>query len=233
MSFTDSIKNSLEKVTAATRDLVRGAQEVRADLDSVRELIAAKGREIQKILEAPPPPEERIATHARLVDAKASAWERAYWPGFLLRLDGALSNQDLAGHVSSARRQPELPSTLDLDPDGARCFFRGSEMKADFARVLRAHPYEAGPASGERPALLERLRAELVELEAAEEDAVDKLNAQGVMVAHRVAVVERRERAERAGQLEAERLKNRRHTEEALKRTPTYHTANFKPGSPR
>jgi hypothetical protein len=110
-------------------------------------------------------------------------------------------------------------------------------VKAEFRQALLARPDEAGPASGARPELLERLRAELVELEAAEEKLVDELNANGIVVAHRPEVVARREDERRAREREAERLKNEQWLEEQKRNgrlgTRGVHHATFKPGSPR
>jgi hypothetical protein len=109
-------------------------------------------------------------------------------------------------------------------------------MKADFRRALLARPYKAGPASGERPALLERLRAELGEVEAAEERLVDELLAHGIVVAHRDEVVKRRE-TERRDRDNAERKRqDERWLEEQKRRghlgTVPVHTAHFKPSQP-
>jgi hypothetical protein len=89
----------------------------------------------------------------------------------------------------------------------------------------------------ERPAQLERLRAELVELEGAEEKLVDELIANGIVVDHRPEVLARREDERRAREREAERLKNEQWLEEQKRLgrlgTREVHTATFKPGHPR
>jgi hypothetical protein len=231
-----SFRNVLTKITKAKEDAEEAAQTLRQAVDTGREQISVKKREMAYLREAPPPPEERIATHARLVDEKAHEWELAYWPGYLSQLDGSLTPEDLAGRVSSAPRPPRLPSNPGFDPDGARCFFQGDAMKADFRRALLARPYEAAPATGERPALLERLRGELVELETADEALVDELHAHGISFPHRDEVLTRREDERRAREREAERLKNEQWLagQKGLGRLGTreVHHANFKPSRP-
>ncbi|MEW5980804.1 MAG: hypothetical protein AB1806_00370 [Acidobacteriota bacterium] len=77
-------------------------------------------------------------------------------------------------------------------------------------------PAEVGAPSAERPDPIARLRDELATLEAAEEQAVDNAISAGVIVAHRPAVVQRRENEKRRRELDEQAVARRAERQRAL-----------------
>jgi hypothetical protein len=231
-----SFKDTLAKITGAKRDIESGQQLLRQGLDTAREQIGTRRAEVQHLETVLPPAGELITNAERLIDQAGQEWAKGYGHGLLLKLAGRMSVQELSGHVSTQPLRPELPfSVVEPVPFGAACFFRAADWKAAFAAAIRTLPFEAGPPTAERPALLERLRAELVELEGAEEKLVDELNANGITVAHRPEVIGRRDREARDRERAAERAQHQRWLDGAKKSQgpSTVHAATFKPGPPR
>jgi hypothetical protein len=144
-----------------------------------RRAIAAKRAELQRAEAGPRPPAEVIGRFEAWVDELAAYQAREYGRGLVVHRFGSVSKEPGTG-------APWGPGT-ELTW-GFAALFLGPELKQRFADLVRATAYEAGPPAAERPALVERLRGELAQLEAEEEQLVDEAAAAGVTIAHRAPV---------------------------------------------
>jgi hypothetical protein len=235
MTMIEKAKALVTEVTA----VLQGARSAQAQIETttrdarekharIRETVEAKLRARDEARDALPPDGELDAHVRRLVGAYAQAWLNDHGLGVLLQLAGQLSRLELNGRTSTRMGHPALPlAPSEPLPFGLQAALDPEGMTARWIALIRAVPHQSGSPMAQRPAVLEQLDRELVELETLEDQLAIDLG-----VPRRPEMVQRERDAERARQLEAERLKNRRHTEEALKRTPTYHTANFMPGKP-
>jgi hypothetical protein len=153
-----------------------------------RRAIAATRAELQRAEAGPRPPAEVIGRFEAWVDELAAYQAREYGAGLVVHRFGSVSKDPGTG-------APWGPGTAV--EWGFLCLFAGDLVKRAFADLVRATPYEAGPPAAARPALVERLRGELAQLEAEEEQLVDEAAAAGVAIAHRPEVTDRRYREQR------------------------------------
>jgi hypothetical protein len=86
------------------------------------------------------------------------------------------------------------------------------------AFVARLGDYQPGPPAAERPALIATLERELAELQAGEEGMIDAAAANGVAIAHRPEVIQRREAEAAQRKREEAAIAMRKAREEAINR---------------
>jgi hypothetical protein len=236
MTMIEKAKALVTEVT----DAIQGARSAKVQIETttrdgrdkharIRETVETKLRERDQARDALPVDTDLDEYVRRLIDEYAQAWVNNHGLGMLLQLAGQQSSLELNGRILTTMAPPSLPVLpAEPMPFGLECALDREAMTAKWIALIRRIPHQRGSSLASRPALLEQLDRELAELEPLEDQLAIDLG-----VPRRAAMIEREQRAERASQLEAERLKNRRHAEEAMKRTPAYRTARFMPGPPR
>ncbi len=191
---------------------------IEQELTALRQRITGTRKARNVAEHAPLRVEDIVGTKIPAAVAEAgAAWLRE-------RGSSLIHGEQSLGHPTWAG-STRLPwSYLEAPSWGAWCASDPAGAAEFLSNLVRQVTYEAGPPSAERPALIARLDAELAELEAAEEAMVDAMGAEGLIVAHRPEVVQRREaearRRERAAQSAAARAEqeaaiNRAHAEAA------------------
>jgi hypothetical protein len=211
-----SWKDTLARVTGAQHAALTATQQVQKELTAAREAIAAKRGELQRQGELLPPQSELIAHAERLVDETAAAYGGDHTHTFLASLAGRMLPGYLSGRDTTVAPRPQLPFEASAPlPFAATCFLFPRETKAAFRAAVLAQHYEAGVPSADRGPLLARLSRELAELETIEEGLVDAMAANGIVVAHRPEVVQRRDREARAAELKAKRRADQEWLEQA------------------
>jgi hypothetical protein len=235
MTMIEKAKALVTEVT----DAIQGARSAKVQIETttrdgrekharIRETVETKLRERDQARDALPVDGDLDEYVRRLIGGYAQAWVNDHGLGMLLQLAGQQGSLELNGRIQTTMGHPRLPlSPNEPMPFGLQCALDPEAMTERWITLIRRIPHQSGSAVAARPALLEQLDRELAELEPLEDQLAIDLG-----VPRRAAMIEREQRAERASQLEAERLKNRRHAEEAIKSNPTYHTANFKPSRP-
>ena len=123
---------------------------------------------------------------------------------------GRLGDPNLRGRIS-------LPwSAFEPLQWGAMCAGEPDRASAILMALVESTAFEPGPPSLERAAAIERLEAELAELEETEELLIDEAAIVGVQIAHRGEVVDRRQREELDREAEEHRVADRKLRQEAL-----------------
>jgi hypothetical protein len=171
--------------TRQTR-MTRNTTELHADLGSLRADIVAKRKELASTEAAPLPLEEVAPINADAVRDCGAVYLKEHGGSFL-------RERGLCAPGARGSRRPPW-GVNDPIPWGAWCVSDPAEAARFLDGLVRALGYVPGLPSAERPAEIARLRGELAQLEEAEEEAVDAMQAQGIAVAHRVEVAQRRER---------------------------------------
>ncbi|KJS04337.1 MAG: hypothetical protein VR73_14745 [Gammaproteobacteria bacterium BRH_c0] len=157
---------------------IRGLQEI---VQKVRQQIAAKRGEIHAIKDAHVPASvatERFTSHVR-TKAERSGFERQVWefwkpdrysPGVLFPGFGS--------------ENPEAPNIAAIDIDAALCFLFQDEIIERF-KAITAEGLKPGLPLDERPAVLAKLEAELLQLEIEEEALIVELDRMGFPIERR------------------------------------------------
>jgi hypothetical protein len=189
MSTFDLLRNLTSKLERAT-------QSVHAEIADLRKRIADTRAKLDAATSAPLPPADvlsRITAYVRDEGARyLEPWGSAFVHG---------------DHAFATPNPDGVRPPWDRDiPFGALCAGAPELAITILQNLIEAVPHEAGAPLKDRPSLIARLQLELTELETAEEHAIDAAAANGVVIAHRAEVTQRRANAARARQLEAERL---------------------------
>jgi hypothetical protein len=211
MSLFDKLPDLIRQLTGATQTVEAATQSLQENMRALREQLAAKHRELDAATGAPVPRAELVERFRALVDERATRFGRVAPAGHVWS-SAATVFRPLAdwrapsGHVA-IHDVAELFDVL--------CFVAGDAMKAGAPRLLTLEGWSDGLPSSERPEAIARLEGELAALEAAEEEAIDKAVAVGLVIAHRPEVAERR-RQEAAGHERQERWTAAQREREAL-----------------
>jgi hypothetical protein len=153
----------------------------RRDLDTVR-------GDLSRYMGRMPPllPRSEIVERVipELVQKTGAAWLRGQQAEALIRGPQALA---------SPGTEPKVLSWgSGAIPWGVTCAAAPDEAIRFLTALIKAIPFEEGPPSAERPALIARLQGALAELEVEEERLVDEAQAAGSSILHRREVQERR-----------------------------------------
>jgi len=202
-----SLLTKLTDIPGLRRQMQAATTSVTQTLGQLREAITAKTVERDSAQNGPLPPGEVIARFEAWVDEVAQRQRKEYGVGLVIHRFGAPPG----AHISGSPWAPSTEVTW-----GFAVLFFGDMLKAQFAELVRQTEYTPAPALAERAAVVARLERELAEVETTEEALVDEMNANGIMVAHRPEVTQRRE-AERRRREQAERsAADRRARERAI-----------------
>lgn len=191
--------NTADTLSAITVQAVAAAAAVRTEIETLRARITAARARVEQAEHAPLPPADIHARIAAAVADLGAAWLTAHGSGLLRssRYGGAVGEVGRPGSIS-------LPDGLS-DWFGVLCVASAPEAEGILRALVDRLEFTPGTTAAERPAHLARLRAELAEVEAAEEAAIDAAAAVGITVAHRPEVVTRRENERRERELIEER----------------------------
>lgn len=203
MSVLDNIKDLLAAKTQAASVIANLGDQVSALLAAH----AAKEKEIETIIGAPPPVSVLIKTSDRLIDAAAEALVQEEGPAVVLALMGETEERD---GVVRVRRHPSLYEGHQFWTFGRLCALAPDAMKASRAALIKATVDPKTCLPVDRTALLQAKRAELREIEAAHTELVETFARfdPPIIMALLPAVEERRrqEAARVAREAEARRL---------------------------
>lgn len=202
MNIVDNVKAIAKKLTSAT-DSITG------EIAKLRASIAEKRKALGNATGAPRPVEEIIRDRIpETVAESGRIWLRDRGSS-LIRGDHSLGSTK-AGSV-------RLPWTFqEAPPWGAICAGCPDLATEILETLIRQVPYEAGPATSDRAAVIARLERDLAELEAVEEGIVDQAAEAGVAIQHRPEVVQRRNTEARRRELEEQKARDRAARETAL-----------------
>lgn len=191
----------LEGFKTITKTLRAASATIRDEIEGLRARITAGRRALEQARNGLVPPDELPARIAEIVGAAGEFWRRNHGPvvHYLGKPAGVASPWG-----------SEEPMSF-----GALCALAPGMMQEGLQRLAAAEAYEAGPSTSERAAVVARLEAELADLEAAEEALVDGAAEQGVTIAHRPDVVQRRATEARQREFAAARAEELRLQEEA------------------
>lgn len=210
MSLTQTVRDLTSRLSSATRD----AQQ---QIVNLRARIRESAQRLREAEDCPLPLDELVEDRIPTLVAQAGR-------GWLQQHGGIL----LHGQRSIGSPKPggaQLPWVgSEPMPFGAVCAADPELASAMLAALVGQVEYQAGPRSTDRPALIANLRAQLAELEAAEETAVDDASASGLQIEHRPEVMQRREQVARQRQLEEAALRDRRERQAALDRAAAERT---------
>lgn len=202
---------------SVTRALGELRKKLAASMKGVQDEIAALRDKIKQtraqLLEAqnlPLPIDEIIARIPAVVAEHAAWWLDRNGSALVWGNARALGVPKLTGSITLPWSMTEAVSWAMLCASHPK--FAGEVL----SNLVRRVEYTPGPASSERPAIVERLTAELAELEAAEEAVIDEAVANGVVIQHRPEVVERRTAEAERKKREAEAVAARQAREAAL-----------------
>lgn len=201
MKTSTLIQTISKKLASATNTVTNEIADLRRRIDDTR-------NELQRARSAPVPREEINERIELAVEQSAEEWLKRSQN--VVEGPGRLGDAHLRGRI-------RLPwSTFQPLEWGALCAGAPDHASAILTGLVDATEYEPGAGAAERPALIERLEAELAELEQAEELLVDEAAEAGVQIAHRPEVVERRQRERLDREAEEHRVRDRRLRQEAV-----------------
>lgn len=204
MNAADLLKNVTKKLTAARNSVTEEIARLRAE-------IVAVNAKLQHVQSAPLPLDE--------MDARARAAVKEAGDEWLTQYGSSLINGDRSLGTYGHRGSVYLPDHGQaLMTWGGLCASDPVPAAAMLSALVRRIPFEPGPPSAERPALIVKLQKELAELGAAEERMIDDSIEAGVVIAHRPAVIERRANEARRQALEEAAVENRQAREAELNR---------------
>ena len=204
MSVIETLKTITSKLSTATSS-------IHGEIASMRGRIKETARAIRDLGNAPIRADEFRGRVPEGVRDRGSKWIGAHGSGvFRTHLTGQIA----LGEYGAGRVR--LPPGLDEDLVGFLCAVDEALMVRLLSELPNVIPFEAGPPSPERPALIERLEQELANLERTEEAAIDAAAEAGVAIAHRPEVLQRRQNEARARELEERALADRRRRQAAL-----------------
>jgi len=192
----------LTKLTDLGRELAVATKSVQENIATLRAKIAARRTALSHAEEGPYPREEIRARIRAWVAEQGEAWRTHHAPDLVYTFGSP--------HDVRVPWNASTPVTW-----GALCRY-APQIAATLIADMEAQEYEAGPSSADRPSVVAQLKAELAELEATEEHAVDEASAVGVTIAHRPEVIERRQGEARARQLADEATRAQREREAAV-----------------
>ncbi len=207
MGIINRVKDLGARFTAATR-------EAREEITEMRERIKALRREINALRYAPVPAAEIHERAREAVAARGARWLEEHGRG----LFGTAENRWRPLGTYAAEGHHKLPRGIETDLFGFMCAANPDHALQLLDGLVAATPFEAGPPSDERPALIARLERELAELEAAEEAAIDEACAAGVTIAHRADVVQRRATEANKREMDERAADDRRRRQDLLDR---------------
>ncbi len=220
MSIAETVRAVREKLSKATTS-------VTSEVAQLREQIKAKRQELTVTKQSPLPAEDLRKRIAEQVQTAGTRWLASH-AGSL-----AVSEHALAAWQPRFRqiRLPELTSWDALcasDPEQAQ-----ARLEKLCASVLER--FSPGPRAADRPATTARLEAELAELEAGEEAAIDAALEAGVTITHRPEVRQRRARRAEAAENARQAVENREARQRALDESHALRTVgpNGEPLGPR
>lgn len=192
MTIIDNLRAIRARMTKATNS-------VADDIQSLRAQITAKRAELKSLASAPAPRGEIEQRIRDLVKRTGDAW--------LAREGQSIVSIRLGSPVRSAsvpwvEKSDAMPWAVlcAADPDLAVKLLVNLAARVEYA---------PGLALADRPAVIEKLEADIADLEEGEERLVDEAAEVGLVIAHRPEVVQRRETEARNAQLEAEKIANR------------------------
>ncbi len=197
-----------QTVSAIRNKLTRATSSVTSEISQLREQIKTKRQELKFTRQSPLPAEDLRKRIAEQVQTAGTRW-----------LEGHVGSLGGAEHAITAwqprLRRIRLPELNSWD---ALCASAPQEAQARLERLCASalERFPAGPRAADRPALIERLEAELAELEVAEETVIDEAAAAGVHVEHRVEVRQRRARRAEADEQARHAVENREGRQRAL-----------------
>ena len=174
-----------ETVSAIREKLSKATTSVTSEVAQLREQIKAKRQELTVTKQSPLPAEDlrkRIAGEIRDAGAR---WLAAH--------AASLAGEHGVAAWQPRFRQIRLPELTSWD---ALCASDPAQAQARLEKLCASvlERFSPGPRAADRPALIERLEAELAELEAGEEAAIDAALEAGVTITHRPEVRQRRAR---------------------------------------
>jgi hypothetical protein len=190
--MNDSTK-ALDSLSALQRTVNEASASLRAGLEQMRGTIAAKRQELSALESLPVPIAELKARMRSVMEDRIDYLLAEYGTTFIGAL-GSPSEKPRWPTFSFHEGKTEL---LEL----ALYVCAGDELVEQL--IARLPAYAAGPPMDDRKARIPELQAELAQLEAGEERMVDGMRANGIEVAHRPEVKERRQHEARAEQVRA------------------------------
>jgi hypothetical protein len=149
----------------------------RADLTKVREQLEHARRRREDLQVLPPPPAEVCDRLLAILDRRAAEYQRT----IMLRVKG------LAGECAKPDDSQGLQMSMQLvqnpaafsgwEMEGLLVFMFRDEIRAGMLKAIQAMGLKHGPTMRERAAELEKLDAQIAELEASDQRMVDELDA--------------------------------------------------------
>lgn len=158
------------ELAQASERMSSGVTELRARISSGRDAVT-------EMEGAPCARSEQLTRATEMVRRAGDAWYRRWAYEAKLR-------------VSSSKYAPDWPGDFSF---GALCFAVPDIAQSIAIGLVDRLALSGGVTSDERARALKELRGRLVELETAEERAVDEAIAAGIPLRHRPEVVDRRE----------------------------------------
>lgn len=195
-----STSTTLHDLAARMREMMAS---VRDEVEQLRAALAATRLALRFQTSAPVPLGDILARIPDVVAQAGARWmDHPDGGRYLLQ-----SGNDPAAHLAAVHQHGDvaLPEGLTRDWFGALCAGAPDQAEAVLTALVRRTSFEPGTPAADRPAVLERLGREVTALETQEETLVDQAAADGLDVAHRPDVLERRETAARRARQDAER----------------------------
>lgn len=214
------VSKIIDMLKSARTNLTRGVSAVTESVLELRNSINAKGHELAALLDASlplPEAQERIQAHVRFA---GEAWLKD-WGASMLSDRGVAVHDPQWDPREPSRYMPSVPWQVNASPPwGALCAADPDAAAAMLMNLLRrlkeSGAYVEGPPAAARPAMVAKLEDELAKLEATEETIIDEAAAAGVVIEHRLEVVQRREQETSRRKNEAAAIADRQEREAAL-----------------